>query len=114
MTDILLLSHPKGYVQTAGRFAHYMLPMAGMAATFAGAVCIATSVRGKDDRLNYVLGALSSAGIYGAARRSANAGLSAALFLGTAAYIKKWLDELKLKFPVKVNEALLQSIIKEL
>ena len=27
---------------------------------------------------------------------------------------KKWLDELKLKYPVKVNEALLQSIIKEL
>jgi peptidyl-prolyl cis-trans isomerase SurA len=27
---------------------------------------------------------------------------------------KKWLDELKLKYPVKVNEALLQTIIKQL
>lgn len=27
---------------------------------------------------------------------------------------KKWLDELKMKYPVKVNEALLQSIIKQL
>ena len=27
---------------------------------------------------------------------------------------KKWLDELKFKYPVKVNEALLQSVINEL
>lgn len=94
VTDILLLSHPKGYLQTAGRFVHYMGPMTAMAAAFAGTVCIATSVRGKDDRLNYVLGALSSASIYGAARKSVNAGLGAAVTLGVIAYIKKWNNEL--------------------
>lgn len=101
------MSHPKGYLQTAGRFAYFMVPMTAMAATFAGTVCIATSLRGKDDRLNYVYGALSSAGIYGAARRSAQAGLSAAVFLGIAAYCKKWSDEYAKKpqseRPVKVK-----------
>lgn len=103
VTDILLYSHPKGYLQTAGRFVRYMGPFTAMAATFAGTVCIATTVRGKDDRLNYVLGALSSASIYGAARKSVHAGLGAALGLTIIAYIKKWKIELGKDKPCRPN-----------
>ncbi len=60
-----------------------------MAAAFAATTCIATSVRGKDDRLNYVIGAASSAAIYGAWRNSLSSGLNAAFFFGIAAFFKK-------------------------
>lgn len=88
-TDILLLSHPKGYLQTAGRFAYIMGPMTAMAAAFAATTCIATSVRKTDDRLNYVLGAASSAAIYGAWRNSLASGVNCFVYLGIAAYLKK-------------------------
>lgn len=88
-SDVLLLSHPKGYVQTAGRFVYYMGPLTAMAAAFAATTCIATSLRGKDDRLNYVIGAVSSAAIYGAWKNNISSGLNAAVFLGIAAYLKK-------------------------
>lgn len=88
-TDVLLISHPKGYVQTAGRFVYYMGPMTAMAAAFAATTCIATSVRGKDDRLNYVIGAASSAAIYGAWKNSISSGLNAGVLLGVIAFLKK-------------------------
>lgn len=88
-TDVLLISHPKGYVQTAGRFVYYMGPMTAMAAAFAATTCIATSIRGKDDRLNYVIGAASSAAVYGAWKNSISSGLNAAVLFGIAAFLKK-------------------------
>ncbi|KAI9563034.1 hypothetical protein GHT06_010491 [Daphnia sinensis] len=88
-TDVLLISHPKGYVQTAGRFVHYMGPLTAMAAAFAATTCIATSLRGKDDRLNYVIGAASSAAIFGTWKNSLSGGLHAFLLFGVVAYMKK-------------------------
>lgn len=85
----MLLSHPKGYAQTAGRFVYYMGPLTVMAASFAATTCIANSIRGKDDRLNYVIGAASSGAIYGAWKNSLSAGLNAVVVLGIAAYFKK-------------------------
>lgn len=66
-----------------------MGPLTAMAAAFAATTCIATSVRGKDDRLNYVIGAASSAAVYGAWRNSLGSGLNAAVLLGIAGYLKK-------------------------
>ena len=103
VTDILLYSHPKGYLQTAGRFVRYMGPFTVMAATFAGTVCIATTVREKDDRLNYLLGGVAAGSIYGAARGSLHAGLGAAFGLGIIAFAKKWKIEAGMDKPIQVN-----------
>lgn len=88
-SDVLLISHTKGYLQTAGRFAYYMGPMTAMAASFAATTCIATSLRGTDDKLNYVIGAASSGAIFGAWRNSVGAGINAAVILSVAGYLKK-------------------------
>ena len=99
-----MISHPKGYAQTAARFVYYMGPLTAMAAAFAATTCIATSLRGKDDRLNYVIGSTSSAAIYGAWKNSLSSGLNAALILGIAAYLKKKSVEEGWAFFPKVNK----------
>jgi len=87
--DVLLYSHPKGYAQTAGRFLFYTGPLAAMAAGFAATTCVANSVRGKDDRTNYVLGGLTSGVVFGAWARNLRAGVYGSAILATAAYVKK-------------------------
>lgn len=84
-----MISQPKGYVKTAARMLYIVGPITAMAAAFAATTCIATSVRGKDDRLNYVLGAASSAAIYGACKNSLSHGLHGFLALAVAAFMKK-------------------------
>merc|ERR1712189_67380 len=68
--DILLVSHPKGYAQTAGRFLYYPVPFSAMASTFAATSCVANSIRGKDDHLNYIIGGLSSGSIYESGKKA--------------------------------------------
>ena len=84
-----MISQPQGYVPTAARIAYFVAPITAMAAAFAATTCIATSVRGKDDRLNYVLGAASSAAIYGSWKNSLSTGLHAFIIFGVAAFMKK-------------------------
>lgn len=88
--DILLVSHPKGYAQTAGRFLYYTVPFSAMAATFAATSCVANSIRGKDDHLNYIIGGLSSGSIYGVWQKSLHSGVKAGIILSLAACLKKW------------------------
>uniref|UniRef100_A0A1L8EBD7 NADH dehydrogenase [ubiquinone] 1 alpha subcomplex subunit 11 n=1 Tax=Haematobia irritans TaxID=7368 RepID=A0A1L8EBD7_HAEIR len=87
--DVLMLSHPKGYLPTLARFAYNTGPMMGMASAFTLATYMATNVRGKDDRFNYFLGGFAAGGVYGAWRRSHVAGLVMGLFFGLAGVIKK-------------------------
>ena len=87
--DILFISHPKGYLKTAGRFVYYTVPLSAMAAAFAATSCVANTVRGKDDPLNYVIGGLSSAAIMGAWKQCVTTGIRAGIVFSLAGYLKK-------------------------
>ncbi|XP_061388986.1 NADH dehydrogenase [ubiquinone] 1 alpha subcomplex subunit 11-like [Musca vetustissima] len=87
--DVLMLTHPKGYLPTLARFAYNTGPMMGMASAFTLATYLSTNVRGKDDRLNYFIGGFAAGGVFGAWRRSHVAGLVMGLFFGIAGVIKK-------------------------
>lgn len=87
--DVLTLSHPKGYGNVIGRYAYFTFPMLGMAAAFTTTTYIATNARGKDDKLNYVFGALAASGVCAAWQKSPIAGLWGGIFFSTAAILKK-------------------------
>lgn len=48
--DILMISHPKGFLPTAGRFMYWMGPAVGMATAFTTGAYLSTQLRGKDDK----------------------------------------------------------------
>jgi NADH dehydrogenase (ubiquinone) 1 alpha subcomplex subunit 11 len=49
-TDIIMYSHPKGYLPTIARLAWWLGPAIGVASAFTTGAYVATNVRGKDDR----------------------------------------------------------------
>jgi hypothetical protein len=53
-TDVMLYSHPKGYLQTLARYVHFGWPIFGAAAAFVLGHNLAGSIRNKDDKLNWV------------------------------------------------------------
>ncbi|XP_046388770.1 NADH dehydrogenase [ubiquinone] 1 alpha subcomplex subunit 11 [Ischnura elegans] len=87
--DVLLHSHPKGYFQTAGRYVYITAPLVGMAATFTVTTCVLTSLRKKDDYINYFLGGAATGSVYGAVKKSGVQGLVASLAFGGAALVLK-------------------------
>ncbi|KAH8257945.1 hypothetical protein KR038_003357 [Drosophila bunnanda] len=89
MFDVLTLSKPRGYVPTLGRFAYNTGPLMGMATAFTLTTLAATNARGKDDKINYLLGGFAAGGVFGAWKHNHVAGLCAGLFLGIAGVIKK-------------------------
>ncbi|XP_047473562.1 NADH dehydrogenase [ubiquinone] 1 alpha subcomplex subunit 11-like [Penaeus chinensis] len=54
--DVLMYTKPQGYVPTLGAYIRSTVPLAGAGAVFAAVTCASTSLRGKDDKLNYFLG----------------------------------------------------------
>lgn len=87
--DVLMYSHPKGYYQTAARYAYITGPAVGMAAAFTITTCVATSIRHRDDHFNYFLGGCSAGSVFGTWRKSAHAGFIACILLGGAAVVLK-------------------------
>ncbi|KAK7864964.1 hypothetical protein R5R35_004946 [Gryllus longicercus] len=87
--DVILHSHPQGYVQTVARYGHFTLPFIGIAAAFTTTVCVATSVRKKDDHLNYALGGAAAGSIFGIWRKSTFNGCRMGIVFIIAALVKK-------------------------
>lgn len=87
--DVLMFSHPKGIVNTAGRFMWYIGPLVGMAAAFSVTTNVAQNIRGKNDKVNYFLGGASAGAIFGAWQKSGTIGVPMAVVLGLVAVIKK-------------------------
>lgn len=87
--DVILLSRPRGYLPTVARYGYVTLPMIGMAAAFASTTCIATQVRKKDGKMNYILGGLAAAAVFGAWRGSILHGFNSCWFFVPAAFWKK-------------------------
>lgn len=48
--DVLMVSHPKGYLPTLSRYLYFCGPAAGMATAFAVGTYAATRLRGSDDK----------------------------------------------------------------
>lgn len=81
--DVVLYTKPKGLSSIIGRYAFHVGPAMGMATAFTTVTYAATKLRGKDDRINYVLGGLAAGGVYGAWNKSFVAGCVSGLFFGT-------------------------------
>lgn len=62
-----MYTKPQGYVPTLGAYVRSTVPLAGAGAVFAAVTCASTSLRGKDDKLNYFLGGSAAGGIIGVA-----------------------------------------------
>ncbi|XP_026755868.1 NADH dehydrogenase [ubiquinone] 1 alpha subcomplex subunit 11 [Galleria mellonella] len=87
--DVLMFSHPKGVINTIGRYGYIIGPLVGMASAFTVTANVVQNVRGKNDELNYFLGGVAAGSIFGAWQRSLTIGIPAAVVLGAAAVIKK-------------------------
>ncbi|CAH0401132.1 unnamed protein product [Chilo suppressalis] len=87
--DVLMYSHPKGIINTAGRYLWYLGPLVGMASAFSVTANVAQNIRGKNDKLNYFLGGVAAGSVYGAWQRSLTAGVPVAVVLGAIAVVKK-------------------------
>ncbi|XP_050731281.1 NADH dehydrogenase [ubiquinone] 1 alpha subcomplex subunit 11-like [Eriocheir sinensis] len=87
--DVLMLSKTQGYVPTLGCYVKTTVPAAAAGATFAAVTCASTTMRGKDDKINYFLGGASAGGIYGFTTRSFRVGIPLAFLLGVAATVYK-------------------------
>lgn len=48
--DVLMVSHPKGYMPTIARYLYFTGPMMGMATAFTLGTFLSTRIRGKDDK----------------------------------------------------------------
>ncbi|XP_013162625.1 PREDICTED: NADH dehydrogenase [ubiquinone] 1 alpha subcomplex subunit 11 [Papilio xuthus] len=87
--DVLMFSHPKGIVNTTGRYMFYVGPLVGMATAFTVTANVAQNMRGKNDGLNYFLGGAAAGSILSAWTRSLTIALPAVCVLGGAALVKK-------------------------
>ncbi|XP_053614628.1 NADH dehydrogenase [ubiquinone] 1 alpha subcomplex subunit 11 [Plodia interpunctella] len=87
--DVLMYSHPKGFVNTIGRYAWFIGPMVGMAAAFTVTTNVAQNIRGKNDKINYFLGGVAAGSVFGAWQRNATVAVPLSVLLGVAAVIKK-------------------------
>ncbi|CAH1365535.1 unnamed protein product [Tenebrio molitor] len=88
-TDVMLYSHPKGYLQTLGRYVHFGWPIFGAAAAFVLGHNLAGSIRNKDDKLNWFIGGASAGGVLGLWRKTIPGGVLMAGALGVLALSKK-------------------------
>lgn len=113
--DVLMLSKPHGYLPTLARFAYNTGPMMGMATAFTLTTLVSTNVRGKDDKLNYVIGGFAAGAVYGAWRRNHVAGLVAGLFFGIAGAVKKLSKEEGWEFfpPIKHQQGSLNGVLHD-
>ncbi|CAG5014835.1 unnamed protein product [Parnassius apollo] len=87
--DVLMFSHPKGFVNTTGRYMFYIGPLVGMASAFTVTTNIAQNIRNKNDGINYFLGGIAAGSIFGAWLRSVTVAVPAAVVLGAVGFVKK-------------------------
>ena len=80
LTDVVMYSHPKGYIPTIARFMWWVGPSMAMASAFTTGTYLSTSLRGKDDKFNYVVGGCGAAGVAGAWARNPVFGFTMCVF----------------------------------
>ncbi|XP_071546075.1 NADH dehydrogenase [ubiquinone] 1 alpha subcomplex subunit 11 [Panulirus ornatus] len=87
--DVMFLTTPQGYLPTLSRYFKSTIPCLAAGATFATVTCASTTIRGKDDKINYFMGGASAGGVFGVAARTFRVGLPVGFLLGVAAVIFK-------------------------
>uniref|UniRef100_A0A336MGC7 NADH dehydrogenase [ubiquinone] 1 alpha subcomplex subunit 11 n=1 Tax=Culicoides sonorensis TaxID=179676 RepID=A0A336MGC7_CULSO len=87
--DVLLYSRTKGYLATMSRYLKFTAPLVGVATAFTCGTFLSTRMRGKDDNWNYMVGAVASGGVLGAAMRCPQRGLFACGAFCLAAWVKR-------------------------
>lgn len=99
--DVMLYSHPKGYLDTIGRYAHCSWPVFGAAAAFVIGSNIAGSIRHKDDKWNWFIGGAGAGGVVGLWRKNTITGGLLALTFGVLALYRKqtYLDGTHMFYP---------------
>jgi len=89
-TDVVMVSHPKGFLPTVSRFMYWMGPAVGMASAFTTAAYVSQKLRGgTNDKINYVVGSCAAAGVFGAWRRNVVTGFTMCIFFSIAGCMKK-------------------------
>lgn len=68
--DVMFITNPQGYLPTLARYIRSTVPCLAAGATFAAVTCASTSLRGKDDKINYFIGGASAGGVFGVAGKS--------------------------------------------
>lgn len=87
--DVMLYSHPKGYLQTMGRYIYITGPFIATAAAFTTTANVLASARGKDDRWNYFLGGVAAGSVVGAWRKSLMVGFVFSMAFGAMGVVRK-------------------------
>lgn len=87
--DVLLHSHPKGYVPTLYRYFYISIPILATSSSFVVVSNLAANRRGKDDELNWIGGACVAGVIFGLWRKSGGACAAACAAFSVAAFVKK-------------------------
>ncbi|KAJ8925919.1 hypothetical protein NQ315_009771 [Exocentrus adspersus] len=95
-TDVMLYSHPKGYLPTLARFATIGLPIVGVTTTFVCTTNAVASLRKKDDALNWFVGGFAAGCLFGFITRKATVGFNMGMLLGVAATLRKYSMETEL------------------
>ncbi|KAJ8925947.1 hypothetical protein NQ315_009800 [Exocentrus adspersus] len=88
-TDVMLYSHPKGYLPTLARYATVGLPIMGVTTTFVCTTNMVTSLRKKDDLFNWFVGGFAAGSVFGFITKKPMVGFNMGMLLGVAAMIKK-------------------------
>lgn len=83
--DVMLYSHPKGYIPTLYRYLYMGLPFIGATTALVVTSNIAANIRKKDDQLNWFIGGYAAGGIFGAWRKSPQVGFFLGFALAAAA-----------------------------
>ncbi|XP_056637483.1 uncharacterized protein LOC130445692 [Diorhabda sublineata] len=91
--DVLAWSHPKGYLPTFGRYIYVGTPILGASATFVLVTNGVTSLRKKDDRLNWFIGGFSAGAFVGAWKKNPMVGFNTGMVFGILAVCRKVLQE---------------------
>ncbi|XP_068209503.1 NADH dehydrogenase [ubiquinone] 1 alpha subcomplex subunit 11 [Palaemon carinicauda] len=87
--DTVAYTKPQGYVPTIATYLKSTVPLVAAACTFAAVTCTACNLRGKDDKINYLLGGASAGSIFGIAARSVKVGVPLGFFLAMGAMLYK-------------------------
>ncbi|VEN52141.1 unnamed protein product [Callosobruchus maculatus] len=91
--DVLLHSHPKGYMETLGRYGYIAFPIIGASTVFVCTTNIAASVRNKDDKINWFLGGFAAGAMMGVWRKRAMTGWNMGMLFGFLAVMRKHAQE---------------------